>query len=50
MAIPTEKSIHLLLLKVIDDAGGELSVGEAIREVDAYFPALGEADKLERNP
>ena len=50
MAIPTEKSIHLPLLKVIGDAGGRLSVAEAIREVEAYFPELGEADKLERIP
>ncbi len=50
MAIPKMKSIHLPLLKVIADAGGELSVDEAIREVEAYFPDLGEADKLERNP
>ncbi len=47
MAIPTEKSIHLPLLKVISDAGGELSVSEAIKGVEAYFPELGEADKLE---
>ncbi len=50
MAIPTEKSIHLPLLKVIGDAGGRLSVAEAIREVEAYFPELGEADKLEILP
>lgn len=40
MAIPKMKSIHLPLLKVIADAGGELSVDEAIREVEAYFQSL----------
>jgi len=49
MALPAEKEIRLPLLKVIADAGGELSMRDAIAGVEAYFPEITAADKkLER--
>lgn len=46
--IPTYKNIELPLLRVIVDAGGELRVDEAVKRVEAYFPALAEEDKRKR--
>ncbi|MGB9887947.1 MAG: winged helix-turn-helix domain-containing protein [Moorellales bacterium] len=50
MALPTKESICLPLLKVIADAGGRLTMGEAIRRVEAFFPELTEEDKLQLLP
>lgn len=48
MAIPVTRSICLPLLRVINDAGGELSVQEATARVERYFPELTQEDKLRR--
>ncbi|MDI6823432.1 MAG: winged helix-turn-helix domain-containing protein [Bacillota bacterium] len=45
MAMPAEKSLALPLLRVIADAGGELSVQEAVDRVVGFFPELTEEDK-----
>jgi hypothetical protein len=45
MAIPMEESIRLPLLRVIADAGGELTLQEAVTRVAAFFPQLTEQDK-----
>jgi len=45
MAIPMEKSIRLPLLRVIADAGGELTFQEAVIRVEAFFPELTQQDK-----
>lgn len=50
MAIPMEKSIQLPLLRVITDAGGELTLHEAVKRVEAFFPQLTEEDKRLRLP
>jgi hypothetical protein len=50
MAIPKEKSIRLVLLRVITDAGGELSVHDAVKAVEAYFPELTEEDRKVKLP
>lgn len=44
MAIPTEKSIEIPLLKVVAEAGGQLKAADAIRLVKVLFPELSEAD------
>lgn len=48
MAIPIQESIELPLLRVIADAGGELSLKDAIMRVAAFFPELTEEDKSRR--
>lgn len=40
MALPTKNNIHLPLLKVLDEAGGELSARDAMQKVKGYFPEL----------
>jgi hypothetical protein len=50
MAIPIEESIQLPLLRVIADAGGELPLKEAIRQVGDFFPELTGEDKRRRLP
>ena len=50
MAIPMEESIHLPLLRVIADAGGELTLHEAVARVQTFFPQLSEQDKQLRLP
>lgn len=50
MAIPVEASIQLPLLRVIADAGGELTLQEAVTRVAAFFPQLTEQDKQLRLP
>jgi len=50
MAIPMEESIRLPLLRVITDAGGELTLQEAVTRVEAFFPQLTEQDKQLRLP
>ena len=48
MAIPIEESIRLPLLRVIADAGGELSLQEAVTRVARFFPDFTEEDKQRR--
>ena len=48
MAIPIQESIELPLLRVIADAGGELSLKDAVMRVAAFFPELTEEDKSRR--
>ena len=50
MSIPKEESIRLVLLRVIADAGGELTVHNAVKAVEAYFPELTEEDKKRKLP
>jgi len=50
MAIPMQESIRLPLLRVITDAGGELTLHEAVTRVEAFFPQLNEQDKQLRLP
>lgn len=50
MAIPMEESIRLPLLRVIVDAGGELTLHEAVTRVEAFFSQLTEQDKQLRLP
>jgi len=50
MANPIEESIELPLLRVIADAGGELTLQEAVARVAAFFPDLTEQDKQRRLP
>jgi restriction endonuclease Mrr len=50
MAIPMEESIRLPLLRVIADAGGELTLQEAVTRAAAFFPQLTEQDKQLRLP
>jgi hypothetical protein len=50
MAIPIEESIRLPLLRVITDAGGELTLREAVERVTTFFPQLTEQDKQLRLP
>jgi hypothetical protein len=50
MVIPIEESMQLPLLRVIADAGGELTLKEAIRRVAAFFPELTEEDKRRKLP
>lgn len=50
MAIPMEESIQLPLLRVIADAGGELTLKEAVTRVAAFFPQLTEQDMQLRLP
>ena len=45
MAIPIEESIQLPLLRVIEDAGGELQPKQAVASVEPYFPGLTEEDR-----
>lgn len=50
MAIPVEESIRLPLLRVIVDAGGELTLRNAVTNVATFFPQLTEQDKQLRLP
>ena len=50
MAIPMQESIRLPLLRVIADAGGELTLQEAVMRVADFFPELTEQDKQLRLP
>ncbi len=50
MSIPMEKSIQLPLLRVIVDAGGELTLHEAVTRVESFFPQLTNQDKQLRLP
>ena len=50
MAIPMEESIQLPLLRVIADAGDELTLKEAVAGAAAFFPQLTEQDKQLRLP
>ena len=50
MAIPKEESLRLPLLRVIRDAGGELTLRDAIAQVAIFFPQLTEQDKQLRLP
>ena len=50
MAIPMEESIQLPLLRVIADAGDELTLKEAVARAAAFFPQLTEQDKQLRLP
>lgn len=49
MAIPARESIYLPLLRVIEDAGGELRPQEVIARLERFFPALTREDKEERH-
>jgi hypothetical protein len=48
MATPIQESIELPLLRVIADAGGELSLKDAVMRVAAFFPEVTEEDKARR--
>ncbi|MFC2060847.1 winged helix-turn-helix domain-containing protein [Chloroflexota bacterium] len=50
MAIPLEESIRLPLLRVIADAGGELTLQESVTRVEAFFPHLTTQDRQLRLP
>jgi len=50
MTIPIGESIRLPLLRVITDAGGELTLREAVARVTTFFPQLTEQDKQLRLP
>ena len=50
MAIPMEESIRLPLLRVIADAGDELTLKEAVARAATFFPQLTEQDKQLRLP
>jgi hypothetical protein len=50
MAIPIAESMQLPLLRVVNDAGGELTLREAVNRVATFFPKLTEQDKQLRLP
>ena len=50
MAMPIEESVRLPLLRAISDAGGELTLREAIARVEVFFPQLTEQDTQLRLP
>jgi restriction system protein len=48
VALPTKESIHLPLLKVLDEAGGSLGSRDAIQAAKKYFPELTPDDLASR--
>lgn len=45
MKIPNQENLELPLLKVLADAGGSLTLTEAISKVKEYYPDLTDEDK-----
>jgi hypothetical protein len=48
LAVPKEREIEVPLLKVIDEAGGQLRMLDAVDRVARYFPELTKDDMLRR--
>ena len=48
MALPKRRNLYLPLLKVLEEAGGQLPTQEAIARVERWFPALADEDKMRR--